>query len=230
MGLLLGYGASAINPYLAFETLADLAPRALAPPGSSRRAAVENYIKAAQQGPAQDHVQDGHLDAAELPQRPGLRGGRARHERRRPRTSRARRRASSGIGLDEIAAEAAARHAARVRRTPRSAARSSTAGRRVPVPQGRRAPPVEPRGDRSSSSARRGARPVPDLQAVRALINDQSRQQSTLRGLFGFKPAEHAGAARRGRAGRGDRQAVRHRRHVASAPSARRRTRRWPSP
>ncbi len=46
------------------------------------------------------------------------------------------------------------------------------------------------------------------------LIDQQQRQLLTLRGLLEFKPAEHADSARGSRAGRGDRQAVRHRRHV----------------
>ncbi len=46
------------------------------------------------------------------------------------------------------------------------------------------------------------------------LVNDQSRKLGTLRGLLDFKRAAAAGAARRGRAGRVDRQALRHRRDV----------------
>ena len=46
------------------------------------------------------------------------------------------------------------------------------------------------------------------------LVNDQSRQLATLRGLLELQAGRHAGADRRGRAGRGDRQALRDRRDV----------------
>ncbi|HYO08551.1 MAG TPA: glutamate synthase large subunit [Tepidisphaeraceae bacterium] len=45
--LLIGYGAGAINPYLAFETLADLEKEGLLPPDLDYAHAKKNYIKAA---------------------------------------------------------------------------------------------------------------------------------------------------------------------------------------
>ncbi|HZZ44934.1 MAG TPA: glutamate synthase large subunit [Tepidisphaeraceae bacterium] len=45
--LLIGYGAGAINPYLAFETIADLHKEGLLPPGLEYEHAKKNYIKAA---------------------------------------------------------------------------------------------------------------------------------------------------------------------------------------
>jgi glutamate synthase domain-containing protein 2/glutamate synthase domain-containing protein 1/glutamate synthase domain-containing protein 3 len=48
--LLLGYGAGAVNPYVAFETLADLHRDGLLPNGMSAEQAVKNYIKAANKG------------------------------------------------------------------------------------------------------------------------------------------------------------------------------------
>jgi glutamate synthase (NADPH/NADH) large chain len=44
--LLIGYGASAINPYLAFETLADLAWRGTLPDGIDAEKAQKHFIKA----------------------------------------------------------------------------------------------------------------------------------------------------------------------------------------
>jgi len=49
MALLLGYGAGAINPYLAFETLDDMIRQGLLP-GLDRATAVRNYIKALNKG------------------------------------------------------------------------------------------------------------------------------------------------------------------------------------
>jgi glutamate synthase (NADPH) large chain len=49
MALLLGYGAAAINPYLAFETLDDMIRQGLLP-GLDHKTAVNNYIKALNKG------------------------------------------------------------------------------------------------------------------------------------------------------------------------------------
>jgi len=48
--LLIGYGASAINPYLAIETMEDLAERGYLPEGISGTAAVRNFTKAIDKG------------------------------------------------------------------------------------------------------------------------------------------------------------------------------------
>lgn len=50
MALLLGYGATAINPYLAFETIADLVKQKLYVEATSRRLAVKNYMKSLHSG------------------------------------------------------------------------------------------------------------------------------------------------------------------------------------
>jgi glutamate synthase (ferredoxin) len=47
--LLIGYGAGAVNPYLAFETLRDLERQGLLP-GVDEEHAIKNYIKAANKG------------------------------------------------------------------------------------------------------------------------------------------------------------------------------------
>ncbi len=48
--LLLGYGANAINPYLAFETLDDMIRRGILPTDIDHKTAVKKYIKAANKG------------------------------------------------------------------------------------------------------------------------------------------------------------------------------------
>ena len=48
--LLIGYGASAINPYLAIETLEDLAHRGMLPPGVTFDKALANYKKSIGKG------------------------------------------------------------------------------------------------------------------------------------------------------------------------------------
>ncbi len=48
--LLIGYGASAINPYLAIETLEDLAVRGYLPDGIAGEMAVKKFIKGVNKG------------------------------------------------------------------------------------------------------------------------------------------------------------------------------------
>jgi glutamate synthase (NADPH/NADH) large chain len=48
--LLIGYGASAINPYLAIETLEDLAVRGYLPEGVTFEKAIYQYIKSINKG------------------------------------------------------------------------------------------------------------------------------------------------------------------------------------
>ena len=48
--LLIGYGASAVNPYLALETIDDLASRGYLPEGLNGDTAVKNFIKAVNKG------------------------------------------------------------------------------------------------------------------------------------------------------------------------------------
>ena len=48
--LLIGYGASAVNPYLAIETLEDLSVRNMLPPGETFEGALKKYKKAVNKG------------------------------------------------------------------------------------------------------------------------------------------------------------------------------------
>ncbi|MDX1984376.1 MAG: glutamate synthase large subunit [Bryobacteraceae bacterium] len=48
--LLIGYGASAVNPYLAIETLEDMQRRGQLPPGMTFETALKNYKKAVNKG------------------------------------------------------------------------------------------------------------------------------------------------------------------------------------
>ena len=134
-----------------------------------------------------------------------------------------------GIGLDVIAAGGPAAPPRGLPRARGRAARRST-------------PAASTSGAATASTTSSTPRPIhqlqnavrtgsfDDLQGVRAADRRSEPQHlCTLRGLLEFK-CRRAGAARGGRAGRGDRQALQDRRHVATARSARRRTRRWPSP
>ena len=48
--MLIGYGASAVNPYLAFELIADMKENGRLPPGLRAETAIENYITAVKKG------------------------------------------------------------------------------------------------------------------------------------------------------------------------------------
>ena len=74
--LLIGYGCSAINPYLAFETIDDMIREGLLP-NIDHKTACKNFVKAATKGVIKVDVEDGHLGHPELPRRPGVRGARA---------------------------------------------------------------------------------------------------------------------------------------------------------
>ena len=120
-----------------------------------------------------------------------------------------------GIGLAEIHAEVAARHAARLPGQPGRAVAPAAGGRRrVPVAPRGRAAPVQP-GDGVPAPARH---PQPAVRRVPAVHRQGGRAGG--RGRLAARPVPlaagraRAGAARRGRAGQRDRQAVRHRRDV----------------
>ena len=71
--LLLGYGASAVNPYLAIETLEDLHRDGAFPSSYSWDKVFKNYMKAIDKGLLEDLLEDGYFHAAELSGRADLR-------------------------------------------------------------------------------------------------------------------------------------------------------------
>ncbi|MGI8937269.1 MAG: glutamate synthase large subunit [Iamia sp.] len=120
MCLLLGYGASAINPYLAFETLEDMSARG-ALDGVGVDQAVANYIKACGKGVLKVMSKMGistvaSYTGAQVFEAIGL-GQELVDEYFTLTSSRL-----GGIGLEEIATEVAARH--RVAHAPRPSERA----------------------------------------------------------------------------------------------------------
>ena len=79
IALLIGYGAAAVNPYLAFESIEDLI-REGELRGIETAAAVRNYLTALGKGVMKVMRQDGHLHSRLLHRRPGFRGDRPRHD------------------------------------------------------------------------------------------------------------------------------------------------------
>ena len=84
MALLAGYGAGAINPYLAFESVEDLITQRLHGLGGHDPAQGDQELHQGRgQGRAQGDVEDGHLHRRVVPRRAGVRGDRPRPRPRR---------------------------------------------------------------------------------------------------------------------------------------------------
>ena len=110
--LLIGYGASAINPYLAFETLADMKRGRRPAEELEHRKGGEELHQGGREGAAQDVREDGHLDAAELSRRTDLRGDRPLQEARSMQYFTGTPSRLGGVGLGgRCEEEALARHA-----------------------------------------------------------------------------------------------------------------------
>ena len=75
---LIGFGASAINPYLMFESLAELVEDGRVPGVDDVAHRRDQRRQGHRQGPAQDDLQDGDLDDPVLQRRADLRGRRPR--------------------------------------------------------------------------------------------------------------------------------------------------------
>jgi glutamate synthase (NADPH/NADH) large chain len=108
--VLAGYGAEAVHPYLAMETLARHAPGA-----AGRAVGRQGDLQLRQghrQGPVEDHVQDGHQHVHVVLRRPDLRGHRPARRTSSRSTSAAPPRQVGGIGVFEVAEEALRMHRA----------------------------------------------------------------------------------------------------------------------
>jgi glutamate synthase domain-containing protein 2/glutamate synthase domain-containing protein 1/glutamate synthase domain-containing protein 3 len=109
LALLIGYGAEAVNPYLAFETIADIARRDLMPPTVDAARAGDRYVQALVKGLRKTIARMGistiqSYCSAQIFECLGI--DRTVVDRYFPNTpSRI-----GGIGIDVIAAEAIARH------------------------------------------------------------------------------------------------------------------------
>ena len=114
--VLAGYGAEAINPYLAFETLEQIRVAERADAEAVRGA--EELPEGDRQGHSEGDVQDGHLHLSVLLRRADLRRGRTVQRLRREMLHRHRHARSKAPACDEIAREAVQRHRNAYRRQP----------------------------------------------------------------------------------------------------------------
>ena len=160
--LLLGYGAGAVNPYLAFETLDDMIRQKLIG-GVTHAQAVENYIHALNKGILKVMSKMGistlqSYCGAQIFEAVGL--DKAFVDKYFTWTASR----IGGVGIDVIADEVIRAASSRLPGPARRPARPRV-GRRVPVAARRRGPPVQP-GDGVQAAARDAQRAVRDLQGV----------------------------------------------------------------
>ena len=206
---LIGYGVSAINPYLMLESLADVAA-----PGELDRA-EQNVVKAIGKGLLKTLSKMGistiqSYNGAQIFEAVGL----ARDVIDRHFTGTASR--IGGVGIDVLARETLARH---LRAYPEAEGLLPVGG----VYAWRRGGEHHQWNPESIAklqhAVRHGGRQTYDEWA--AEMNESSARRASLRGLIGFKFPEERNPARGRRAGDRDRQALRHRRDVAGLAVAR---------
>ena len=182
--LLLGYGATAVNPYLAFDIVADMAGKELLNGRIGVTLALENYIQAVCRGLLKVMSKMGistlrSYRSAQVFEAIGLSSELI--DRYFPGTASR----IQGIGIAEIAAEAAARRAAACDRAPGAPRCLPGGGRYGYRKDGERhlwTPESVSRLQRAARSNDAGL-----YREYARLINDQARQPSTLRGLFKFR-------------------------------------------
>lgn len=185
MALLLGYGATAINPYLAFETIADLALKKELSAEISPARAMENYVGALCEGLRKVMSKMGistlrSYRSAQVFEAVGLNA--ALLDRYFEGTvSRV-----GGIGLDEIAAEANARYRLAYE-VPQDDAPILPSGGQYRYRADGERHLWSPEAIASLQQATRAGDYVRYKDYARR-INDQAEKQFTLRGMFKFIP------------------------------------------
>ncbi|MEY4173738.1 MAG: glutamate synthase large subunit, partial [Actinomycetota bacterium] len=190
MALLIGYGAGAINPYLAFESIEDMVREDLhGLGGMDPHEALKHYIKAAGKGVLKVMSKMGvstvaSYTGAQIFEAIGL-GHDLVDEYFTGTVSRL-----GGIGLEEVAAEVAARHAvAHPKRPEERAHRKLELGGEY---QWRREGDVHlfnPETVFKLQHATRAGR-YDIFQQYTALVDGLSAKAATLRGLFDFAPGD----------------------------------------
>jgi glutamate synthase (NADPH/NADH) large chain len=190
MALLIGYGAGAVNPYLAFESIEDMIAEDLnGLGGMDPHVAVKKYIKAAGKGVLKVMSKMGvstvaSYTGAQIFEAIGL-SHELVDEYFTGTVSRL-----GGIGIDELAAEVSARHStAHPKRPSERAHRKLELGGEY---QWRREGEVHlfnPETVYKLQHATRAGR-YDIFKQYTALVDDQSKHLSTLRGLFDLRSGE----------------------------------------
>ena len=190
MALLVGFGAAAINPYMAFESIEDMVDRGVHRPASTRDKADRQLRQGRRQGRAQGDVQDGHLDARVLHRRAAVPGDRPRPgaarrvlhrtavpaRRYRPRRHRRRRRGPARDWPTSTGPTSGRTASSRSAASTSGAARASTTCSTRTRCSSCSTPPA-PVSTRSSRSTPK-------------LVDDQSERLASLRGLLEFNDGD----------------------------------------
>jgi glutamate synthase (NADPH/NADH) large chain len=188
MALLIGFGAGAINPYLAFETVEDMIDQGTLV-GVTKRQAVRNYIKACTKGVLKVMSKMGistvaSYTGAQVFEAIGLSQGLV-DEYFVGTTSKL-----GGIGLDEIAAEVELRHRfAHLDRPEEAAHRDLWAGGEYQWRREGEYHLFNPQTVFKLQHATRSKR-YEVFKEYTTLVNDQARELATLRGLFQLRDHE----------------------------------------
>jgi glutamate synthase (NADPH/NADH) large chain len=185
MALLLGYGAGAINPYLAFESLDDMIRQGLLP-GLDHKTALKNYIKALNKGVLKVISKMGistihSYRGAQIFEAIGL--GRDLVDRYFTWTASR----IGGIGLEMVAREALARHRRAYPERPVGARELAWGGEYQWRRDGEYHLFNPETVFRLQHATRSGQYRV--FKEYTALVDNQSRNRATLRGLFELRDA-----------------------------------------
>ncbi len=182
--LLLGYGANAINPYLAFETLDDMIRRRILPSDVDHKTAVKKYIKAANKGIVKVMSKMGistiqSYRGAQIFEAVGL-NSEFIDKYFTWTSSRIQ-----GIGIDEVAAESEKRHRGAFPERPSRELDLDWGGRYQWRRDGEKHLFNPDTVHKLQNAVRTGN--YKSFKAYSADVNEQSRALATLRGLFKFK-------------------------------------------
>ncbi|HUH63729.1 MAG TPA: glutamate synthase large subunit [Terracidiphilus sp.] len=185
--LLIGYGASAINPYLAFETLHDLKRRSLLPHTLSAAYAEKNYIKAINKGLLKTFSKMGistlqSYRGAQVFEAVGL--NKALVEAYFPGTASR----IEGVGLDVLAREAQMKHAYAFQPLTESETDLAVGGQ-YHYREGGEYHLLNPQTISKLQHAVR-VNNATTFQEYTDLIDDQNRNMATLRGLMKLRYAD----------------------------------------
>ncbi len=182
--LLFGYGAGAVNPYLAFETLEDMAGRDMLP-GLDTATAIRNYIQAVGKGLLKIMSKMGistlhSYRGAQIFEAVGL------NQKLVDRYFTWTASRVGGIGLDVLAEEARLRHQRAYPRSRVPALLDLDVGGQYQWRRGGEPHLLSPLSIAKLQEATRNKDPESYDEYAR-LINDQSKRLFTLRGLLEFK-------------------------------------------
>jgi len=183
--LLIGYGASAINPYLAVETLEDLSIRGYLPEGISFEKALYNYVKSINKGLLKVFSKMGistlqSYRGAQVFEAIGL--NKALVDRYFTGTSSR----IEGVGLEVLAREAALKHALAFQPISDSDTELPVGGSYAYRVRGEYHLLNPLTISKMQHAVRDGN--FKTFQEYTDLMNEQNRQFCTLRGLFEFRP------------------------------------------